>query len=76
MATNNTLFPEIRTAEQIARYKAIFAILEGYRQGTVSMKEVLTIPKEEIQEARAWVTSVSLALLVADIPEIGDELDG
>lgn len=68
-----TLFPGIRLKEQIARYRAIYVILDGYREGRVTMKEVLAIPKDEVREARDWMTQVSFELLEADIPDFWDE---
>ena len=70
--TNNTLFPTIPTPEQIARYKAIHDLLNGYREGTVTMAEVKAIPKEEIQAARDYISQVSFSLLEADIPGVYD----
>ena len=70
---NTTLFPEIPTQEQIARYKQIFALLDGYRLGSVAMEQIAAIPKQEVQEARDWVSSASFQLLEADIPEFWAE---
>lgn len=49
---NPTLFPELRSAEQIVHYQAIYKILNGYREGTATMAQVLVIPKGELEEAR------------------------
>lgn len=69
---NSTLFPEIQSAEQIARYQAIYKILDGYREGTVTMEQVMAIPKDELEEAREWVSEASFRLLEQDIPEYGE----
>lgn len=70
---NPTLFPDLLSAEQIARYRAIYKVLDGYRQGTTSMDQVLAIPKEEVREARRWVREASFKMWEQDIPEYGEE---
>jgi len=58
------------TKEQLAKYKAVYSILDGYRRGTATMEQVKAIPKDELEAARDWVSQVSFAKLEADISEI------
>lgn len=58
------------TEEQINRYKAVHAILVGYRKGTVTLDQVEAIPKKDLEETRAWVRQIFLAKLEANISKL------
>lgn len=61
------------TKEQIARYKAVYSVLDSYRRGTATMAQVKAIPKGDLEEARNWVSQLSFEKLEADIPDFWDE---
>jgi hypothetical protein len=75
MATPTSLFPDIPTAEQIARYKEIMKIIDGYRRGNVPFSEVDALSQEEVMEAREWVNEVTVARLMVEDPEFSSGLD-
>ena len=73
--SNHTLFPDIPTPEQIARYQEIRKILDDYYAGKLPMSAVNALTAAEVITARKWVTQMSISLLEKDIPEFGDDLD-
>ena len=57
------------------RFKRVFAVLDGYREGHVSGEQVMTLDQGELDAARQWKQDWMDARMSEAFPDL-DEEDG